>query len=40
MCSTYNGLYEEVPWLPLEMSIYFCSGFRYEWVGISRVEVY
>ena len=38
-CSTHNGLYREVPWLPLENN-FFCSGFRYEWVGISRVEVY
>ena len=37
-CSTYNGLYGEV-WLPLENKI-FCSGFRYEWVGISPVEAY
>ena len=40
-CSTYNGLYGEVPWLPLERNIlFFCSGFKYEWVGISPVEVY
>ena len=40
-CSTYNGLYGEVPWLPLERNIlFFCSGFRYEWVGISPVDVY
>ena len=39
-CSSYNGLYVEVPWPPLERSILFCSGFRYEWLGIFPVELY
>ena len=39
-CSTYNGLYGEVPSLPLERNNFFCCclGFRYEWVGKVEVE--